>query len=176
MNVNKEAEHWANQKLYVTNCHNSKKLGIFASRMIKKGEVIFVFKGVEIRTEYNQYWEGEEWWIQIGHKKWLDPEGYGKFLNHSCNPNSFVSKSVVLVAFRDIHPLEEVTIDYDTTDWTFSAYDPFACKCGSENCRKVIEGYKSLPNNIREAYKRIGLIPEYLLEMEKRENGIAEDK
>ena len=72
MDIRQEAEYWTNQKLYVANSPNARgweKLGIFASRLIKKGEVIFVFKGVEIRTEYNKYWEGEEFWIQIGHKK-----------------------------------------------------------------------------------------------------------
>lgn len=161
-----------NGKLYKGNS-KGKGLGIFASQPIKRGELIFKFDGEIVQGCH--YGEISSYWLQIGDKLWLNPTTIGKYLNHSCNPNSGIFNLLEVKALTDIDSSKEITIDYDTSDWDESI-KPMKCKCGSENCRKVIEGYKSLPNNVREMYKRIGLIPKYLLEMEKRENTGGENQ
>jgi len=57
--------------------------------------------------------------------------------NHSCQPNLGVQGQIVLVARRAINTGEELTFDYDTTETTAA---PFECRCGSLDCRGVIDG------------------------------------
>lgn len=55
------------------------------------------------------------------------------FMNHSCDPNAFIrvvpGLKVAVFARRDIHPGEELTIDYRDPD------HPTVCHCGAHNCR-----------------------------------------
>ena len=55
------------------------------------------------------------------------------FINHSCDPNAFIrivpGLKVAVFARRDIHPGEELTIDYRDPD------HPEVCHCGAANCR-----------------------------------------
>ncbi|MCS6834928.1 MAG: SET domain-containing protein [Anaerolineae bacterium] len=62
--------------------------------------------------------------------------GDERFMNHSCDPNTWWADDDTMVARRDILPGEEVTYDYATTDVDL----PFAmiCRCGSSNCRGVV--------------------------------------
>lgn len=60
-----------------------------------------------------------------------------ELFNHSCNANVGVKGQIILVARRSITSGEELTFDYDTTE---TLADPFECKCGSQNCRGVING------------------------------------
>lgn len=51
---------------------------------------------------------------------------------------------------RDIRKDEEVTFDYSVIindEWTLE------CRCGSENCRKIIGKFRDLPEPIKEKYK-----------------------
>ena len=60
-----------------------------------------------------------------------------ELFNHSCNANIGVKGQIILVARREIKSGEELTFDYDTTEM---AADPFQCQCGSDQCRKIIDG------------------------------------
>ena len=55
------------------------------------------------------------------------------YINHSCDPNAFMrivpGGRVAIFARRDIHPGEELTIDYRDPE------HPAVCKCGAPNCR-----------------------------------------
>jgi SET domain-containing protein len=57
--------------------------------------------------------------------------------NHSCDPNAGVKGQIILVARRNIKAGEEICFDYDTTEIESV---PFNCKCGSNKCRKTIDG------------------------------------
>ena len=169
MNVNREAEHLINQKLYIAPIKN-KGLGVFASKPIRKGELIFSFSGVEFRVDDDYKCDVEGYWFQIGDKQWLDDKNYGKFVNHSCNPNSAIFNSIELKSIKDIKPGEEINVDYDATEWDNSRYNAFICKCGDKNCRGIIQGYKYLPEIWKRFYKKMGIVPNYLLEMEKQQS------
>lgn len=163
-----------NQSLYLALHQTSKEWGVFASRLIKKGELILVLNGIERRgINYDGCCEGEENWFQVGDKKWLDDFGYGKFLNHSCDPNSTIFDLVKLRALKDIEPSEEVVIDFETIDWDDSVYGAFVCKCSSDKCRGIIRGYRFLPENVKNDYKRKGLIPDFLLKLESHNSIIS---
>lgn len=64
-----------------------------------------------------------------------------RYLNHSCDPNAFVRGRQV-VAARAIAAGEDVTFDYNTTEWSLAA--PFTCRCGSARCVGEIRGFKHL--------------------------------
>lgn len=63
-------------------------------------------------------------------------QGDERFMNHSCDPNTWWADDNTMVARRDILPGEELTYDYATTDITI----PFVmtCHCGATNCRAVV--------------------------------------
>lgn len=59
------------------------------------------------------------------------------YINHSCQPNSFMKilyGHIQFYALRDIHPGEEITIDYEYTLHP----DTKRCFCGAPNCRGTI--------------------------------------
>jgi SET domain-containing protein len=59
------------------------------------------------------------------------------YINHSCEPNAYmkiVYGHVLFFALRDIHPGEEITIDYEQTLHP----DSKRCFCGAKSCRGTI--------------------------------------
>lgn len=132
------------RKLSVRNAKDKRK-GVFASEGIRKGEKMLDFHGMIVGEK-----GAGEWDLQIGKNKFIRTTN-GKnqidnFLNHSCSPNSFVRKSggkFYLVALKGIQKGEEITFDYDTTDYDNKELS-FECKCSAENCRKKIMGFRYL--------------------------------
>ncbi|MBU3683044.1 MAG: SET domain-containing protein-lysine N-methyltransferase [Phycisphaerales bacterium] len=51
-----------------------------------------------------------------------------RFLNHSCDPNCWLD-GLVLRARRDIASGEQLTFDYNCTEWSMAS--PFSCGCGT---------------------------------------------
>src|SRR5204863_6194165 len=57
------------------------------------------------------------------------------YINHSCAPNSYMKilyGHIQFYALRDIHPGEEITIDYESTLHS----DKKRCYCGAKTCRE----------------------------------------
>lgn len=50
-----------------------------------------------------------------------------RFLNHSCAPSARV-EGRVLVALRSLAAWDEITFDYNTTEYRMAS--PFVCRCG----------------------------------------------
>jgi hypothetical protein len=75
-----------------------------------------------------------------------------RYLNHSCDPNAALV-GLRLIALRPIARWDEVTFDYNTTEYEMST--PFACQCG--RCGgTLIRGFKFLPEaRQRELYPRL---------------------
>lgn len=63
-------------------------------------------------------------------------DGDEKYMNHSCEPNTWWGDNQTMIARRDILAGEEITYDYCTTEIDI----PFemACHCGAATCRAVI--------------------------------------
>ncbi len=60
-----------------------------------------------------------------------------QFINHSCQPNSFVRimhSHIIFFALRDIKPGEEITLDYIES---YHSNDK-RCACGAPKCRGTI--------------------------------------
>jgi hypothetical protein len=63
-------------------------------------------------------------------------EGTDRYMNHSCDPNTWWQDDNTLVASRAIYPGEEVTYDYATTELSLDLAMP--CACGTATCRGLI--------------------------------------
>ena len=96
--------------------------------------------------------------VQIGPSLHIDlPDGYGpdeildrfywRFMNHSCEPSAII-RGLDVLALRPIQPGEEVTFDYNTTEYEMA--EPFECRCGSANCVGLVRGYRFLADQERD--------------------------
>lgn len=67
-------------------------------------------------------------------------ETVDEYLNHSCDPNTWLVDAVTVVARRDINADEEITLDSATwdsdEDWTYT--ETGKCTCNSRDCRKIL--------------------------------------
>lgn len=133
---------------------------VFAKSTIRKGEVIAAFDGPVFTYDY-EHWNDDLFnhVIQFAPKKWRDSNGIARLVNHSCDPNCGIKDLFKIVAMRDIEKGEEITWDYEMTEknprWRMR------CRCGANECRKIIGRYRPVPKNIQEKYK--GFISEWLL-------------
>ncbi len=66
---------------------------------------------------------------------------YWRFMNHSCEPNAVIRGREVL-ARRDIEVWEDITFNYNTTEYDMA--EPFECRCGSPICLGRIQGFRHL--------------------------------
>ena len=140
--------------------------GVFAKRDVEKGELIFVFYGdLKEGYRYDEYLPFSEYWVQIDDRRWIDPMSIGRYVNHSCEPNSAVYGLFELRALRNINSYEEIFFDYDTTDWDAEVCK-FNCHCLTKNCRRIIREYNFLSDVTKQRYREYGLIPFFLLELE----------
>jgi len=119
--------------------------GVFATAPIAAGEKLMEFGGEEInsdKTVSGEYRECSVWLARDGVYIALpesDPiPSLDENLNHSCDPNGWLTDEVTLVARRDIAAGEEITLDQGT--WNFDeaeyTWDDAACGCSARDCRK----------------------------------------
>jgi SET domain-containing protein len=148
-----------NPKVEVKNTP-AKGRGVFAKEPIKKDEIIAAFDGEIYEYNYPD-WNDDlaDHCIQFENFKWRDSNGIARVINHSCKPNCGIRNLFQVVAMRDIEPGEEITWDYEMTgnnpEWRMK------CKCGEENCRKIIGKHDNMPEEVRMWYGNY--ISEWLL-------------
>ncbi len=115
---------------------------LVAIKAISKNEEILKFTGhiVESPTKYT---------LQISRNKHLESDNTSNdFLNHSCNPNTYICfEGLNLRALRDISPGERLTFNYLTTEWDMA--NKFICSCKEKNCFGFIAGFKYLTTEQR---------------------------
>ena len=145
--------------------------GIVALRPFVRGTTICQIRGrVVTGATVWRYWDREprlaENCFRYDADHYINPEGeIGAFANHSCNPNAGVYKApgrLLLKAIRAIAAGDEVTHDYATLlgaddIWTMR------CNCGESHCRKRVANFADLPAPVRRRYRRLGIIPEFIL-------------
>jgi uncharacterized protein len=84
----------------------------------------------------------------------LRPEEYDDVMmriNHSCEPNVGVAGNIVIVAMRDIHAGEELTLDYAT--FIVDADFAMECHCGSRQCRATVKGTDWALSELQDRYR-----------------------
>ena len=130
----------------------AKGKGLFASRALRKSAVIGTFTG---RPRW--IWDiPEDVWpytIQVDYDLYVVPRRNSSvwYVNHSCEPNCYITGSSVVVA-RDVAKGEELTFDYSSdVDW---AGFRMPCHCGSPRCRGTVRAYRFLPERQRQRYGR----------------------
>ncbi len=120
--------------------------GIFAVSAIKTGEALMIWGGVVIPiASYNDDDFHPESIVQITDDAYLGrpigdaEESADDYLNHSCDPNAWLTDEVTVVARRDIQAGEEITVDCATWDaneeWPYFDEGEGPCRCGSALCR-----------------------------------------
>lgn len=124
--------------------------GIFASEQFSEGELIAIWGGNIIEHADLQDVNNKDTFVRSAVAVF---EGYsiGKLIsdetleecdlmNHSCDPNAGVKGQILLLARRNISGGEEICFDYETTECEECIGMPFKCYCGSNKCRRVIDG------------------------------------
>lgn len=134
-----------NPKLEIKECQPSGGLGVFARRVIKKGEILTIyggyimtknqFRNLPKKLQHFPYHISDELLFGPIHHKQIS---LGECYNHSCNPNAGFRDHLTLVAMRNIRTGEEVTFDYAIC--MTSGILSLNCVCGSQNCRHRIKG------------------------------------
>jgi hypothetical protein len=140
--------HRRRQPLYKRRGNAISGFGIYATRAIREGEV--VFRGEERSQRLvtwrhvERNWPGEQvdvfrrYSIPAGRDLrilWDEDPNQWAPQNHSCDPNSAFD-GLNVIALRDIAAREELTLDYAT--FGHVEMMPFTCACGSEKCRGFV--------------------------------------
>jgi hypothetical protein len=131
--------------------------GVIALRDFAPGEVVIVGRAVAVVPERTIYT------VQIGVDKHVLLDEPAVLTNHSCTPNAGVRNNSLdgydFIAMRPIRLGEEITWDYETTEYEIIAVTN--CYCGSGQCRGGLRGFRYNSEYIRERY---GLfLAEYLI-------------
>ncbi|MDD4938140.1 MAG: SET domain-containing protein-lysine N-methyltransferase [Candidatus Shapirobacteria bacterium] len=117
-------------------------LGVYADKDFKIGETVLIIDDTNVVTDESkltpQQHEYDCDYLSDGKVILMqEPE---KFINHSCDPNTYVKTINNLrhvLAMRNIKKGEEITFDYSINGFNNGTFE---CKCGSKNCRKVYQG------------------------------------
>lgn len=146
-----------------------REVGVVAKRNYKAGEILFLVKG-PIVSQPSKYS------FSLSIDEHIEPErpdglpDFGHYTNHSCDPTALVravrkeneAPYIEVIARKDINTGEELTFDYASLEYEVTIAGK-ECKCKSGVCRGKIHGFKDLPADIVEKYKREGLLPDHLL-------------
>ena len=136
--------------------------GVFAKRSFRKGDLLLDIDDSHPVLDRGKLTPEQEVFIDVfvtvdGKEKvtWMkSPE---KFINHSCDPNTYVrtdTRSGVrgVWARKNIRRGEELTWDYALNIWE-EWIGPVPCHCGAESCRRIIQGnFFTLPRKMQRGY------------------------
>lgn len=118
--------------------------GLVAVGLIRAGEVVSRLDPDQPLTPVEEIlsWPAEKrdrfliHSYQVSETHFVTEAGIDKHMNHSCDPNMWWIDDNTMIARRDIHPGEEITYDYATTE--LAVEFSMECRCGTEICRKTI--------------------------------------
>ncbi len=154
------AHPWIDPRLVVGESKINGK-GIFTTKPIKEGELVMIWGGVLIPRE-NTDWDKYrlQTMVPISDTEYIGlpitdtEDSIDEFLNHSCDPNTWLSDEVTVIARRDIEIGEEITMDQalwnDDLEEDYS--DNQKCTCGSSDCRKILTGQDWMRPEIQQKY------------------------
>lgn len=132
--------------------------GVYAARLLKKGERIIEYKGEHIewpealrRHPHDPSQPNHTFYFALDGDAVIDGRVQGnsaRWINHSCEPNCEASLSevrgrqrVFIEALRNIKPGEELFYDYGLVidkPLTKKLKAEYACRCGSSKCRGTL--------------------------------------
>lgn len=158
-----------------------KGLGLFAKRKFRKGEILWIADDFDIKIPLEDYLRIEVKQLEVLNiYSYLDyknrvivPWDAGKYVNHSCAPNStgLLEFDNVSIALRDIQPGEEIVEDYCCY---YGHFETFRCLCGAPNCRGIVGNDHSYDPHLRFHLEDIAAaifsMKQYLLGIRSDEN------
>jgi len=136
--------------------------GAFAKKDIPCSEPIEQLSGPKITHAQLLRKRNTDMPLQISPTRYIDLRRPGLYFNHSCEPNCGVRSDLLIVAIKDIKKGEELTFDYSTTMDKDSRVS-FICGCGAKSCRKLIDGFKTLPAKKKRYYEKKQVVQTFLL-------------
>jgi hypothetical protein len=139
--------------------------GVFAKEPILPGETIFYLNGRLIDFAASKLEMGE-YSVQIGLDTYVDPISPGRFLNHSCNPNSGFVNDITLIAIAPIEVGDEIRFDYSTT--MLERHWELQCRCEAANCRRRIRDFDLIPGDLQTRYLRMGIVQNFIVSETER--------
>lgn len=114
-----------------------KGLRVITNRHYTTGDVVVIGRPVRVvphRTTHS---------FQVGWDTHVDLDEPARRINHSCDPNTGIRDNhhggFDFIALRDIDTGEEITWDYETSEYVSIAVRH--CLCAAGNCRTVIKGF-----------------------------------
>ncbi|HYC39679.1 MAG TPA: SET domain-containing protein-lysine N-methyltransferase [Chitinophagaceae bacterium] len=144
------SRHRRRKKAFVMKGNSISGFGIYATRDIRPGEIIFQGEGSSQRIITKRYveknWSEEE---KVHFRRYAYPVSEELFIlwdedpsnwapqNHSCDPNAGFD-GLNIIARKAIRQGEELTLDY--AEFLDENMEPFQCHCGAANCRGLIMG------------------------------------
>ncbi len=144
-----------------------KGYGIYTEVDIESADTIFPFYGSIVnRTVVHNFNAA----LQIDANLFLESrETFDEFVNHSCSQNCLVGFSRwVLVTRRNIKRGEELTFDYNTTEYDLIEQGcSFQCRCGSKKCLGKVMGFKYLSSDQKR--KIVTCLSPFLIEQMREE-------
>jgi D-alanine-D-alanine ligase-like ATP-grasp enzyme len=142
------SRHQRKQKKYIVKGNSIAGYGLYASKDIHAGEVIFTGEGRSQRIITKNF--VEKYWNEADKQvftRYAYPLGNDVFIlwdndpsewapqNHSCDPNT-AYEGLNVVSLKEINRLEELTLDY--ANFLDDNMMPFECNCGAANCRGLV--------------------------------------
>lgn len=111
--------------------------------------------------------------FRIDDDRWIIPQSQGRRINHSCDPNCYISSKLDVVTRRKVWKGEELTIGYNKV--TISGYmskgsvlpewdarRSFDCRCGAPSCVGRIDRYVvSVPANPNSRGVHMGVVEKH---------------
>lgn len=117
-------------------------LGLFATKDIKKGDVIIEYVGRMLDCRKPEHDAIENKYLFELNGRWTidgaSRKNIARYANHACRPNAESdvqsrNRRVFIKAIKNIHPGDEITYDYGS-DYFKSYLKPIGCKC--DHCEK----------------------------------------
>jgi hypothetical protein len=115
-----------------------KGLMVVVRQLLRPGDVAVVGRPVRVLAQRTRHSFQKDWDLHV------DLDEPGRLMNHSCDPNTGVVDNEFggydFVALREIRADEELTWDYETTEYESIAVG--RCLCGAAACRGRTAGYR----------------------------------
>ncbi|VEU36592.1 unnamed protein product [Pseudo-nitzschia multistriata] len=144
--------------LKIRESSSGKGLGLFATKDFAIGDLVMSSRPVVTTKERSSHT------VQIDWDRHILMDLPATLVNHSCDANLGIQNNSNGVRDEDdgeeyfgaydfyaIHPIregEELTWDYETSEWELSTF--FQCTCGSTKCRGFLRGFKQNADMIRQ--------------------------
>jgi len=128
--------------------------GLVAARDLEAGTVVEIFAGPV--AVYGEIPEDEICYAVLFGDEWVLPRTNARYLNHSCQPNCFVSDTREVLTLRAVSAGEELTISYNSVtmaellatpapDYFWDPRWTFTCRCGGAHCVGLVDRYLVTP-------------------------------